>query len=335
VLGNRLVVKLQATIYNPSYNNLTNNGQVLGTTATPLDLVLLPALPGLPAISPGAQNLSVAQFGALTVNPGRYGTLTVNQYGTVTFTGGVYHFQSWSVNQYAKLYFAAPTEIRVAGRVSMLQYSTLGPAPSATTVQPKDIVLYVAGQNGNNGAINASPKAAVFGQGSTLQLNVVAPKGTIQVDQLANVTGAFLGRWVSVSQQVKLTLTSAFAQANSANAVSIVASTGEVTASPTVDTPVDEEQEEGDEDEEFPPVDLPVDPPVDEEPLPITWTHALFLPLVTATAAGNASAEPMEAEVIEEPAPVSDSSMRSVTPVEASEPDRATANQIFLPVVAR
>jgi hypothetical protein len=328
VLGNRVVVKLQARVYNPSYNHLTNNGQVLGTTATPLNLALLPALPSLPTITPSTQNLSVAQFGNLTINPGSYGTLTVNQYATVTFTGGVYHFQSWSVNQYAKLYFAAPTEIRVAGRVNIVQYSTLSPAPNATNVQPKDIVLYVAGQNGNNGAINATPKAAVFGQGSTIQLNVVAPNGTIQVDQLANVTGALLGRWVSVGQQVKLTLASAFAQTSAANAASTDPAVDEVTEPPAVEPPADEEQEGNDEDETTP----PVDPPVEEEPLPSTWTHALFLPLVTATAEGAASAQPLQASLIEEPAPaaapINDESNQSVT-------ERRIETRLLLPVVSR
>ncbi|RIK31045.1 MAG: hypothetical protein DCC55_36845, partial [Chloroflexi bacterium] len=323
VLGNRLAVKLQARVYNPSYNHLTNNGQVLGTTATPLDLALLPALPALPTITPGTQNLSVAQFGSLTVNPGSYGALTVNQYATVTFSGGVYHFQSWSVNQYAKLYFAAPTEIRVAGRVNVVQYSTLAPAPTATNVQPGDIVLYVAGQNGNNGAINASPKAAVFGQGSTLKLNVVAPNGTIQVDQLANVTGALLGRWVSVSQQVKLSLASAFGRTSTGNPAS--------PAEEITDPPVDEEQEDGDDNETIP----PVEPPVDEDPLPSAWTHALFLPLVTAAADDAAGVASIETEVFEEPTAMNETRLREAMPAEPVEPDSDTATRIFLPVVTQ
>ena len=83
-------------------------------------------------------------------------------------------------------------------------------APSATGLEARDLVIYVAGQNGQSGALGADPKAAVFGQLSKLKANVVVPNGTLLLRQSTEATGAFFGKWVQVGQQVKLTLDSRF-----------------------------------------------------------------------------------------------------------------------------
>ncbi len=211
LLGDTLFIQQQASLYNPSYNSWTNqNATVRGITATPLDVELIPALSGLPTITVGAQNLTVAQQKSLTLNPGSYGALTVGQQGTVTFTGGVYHFTDWSINQQAKISFQAATEIRIAGRLNVRQAVTIGPATNAPTLKASEVVFFVAGKNGTNGGLNEAPKSVVIGQQSTLNVNILAPNGTIQLDQAVNATGAFLAKWVSSGAQVKLTLDSSF-----------------------------------------------------------------------------------------------------------------------------
>jgi hypothetical protein len=210
LLGDSLFIRQGATVYNPAYNNITNNGTVLGTPVTPLTLTLIPGLPALPAITPGSQNFEVEQQGALTLNAGSYGDLVVRQRATITFTGGVYHFRSWDVGQLVELHFLAPAEIRIAGKLGVDQRSYLGPAPTAIGLTAKDIVIYVAGQNGQSGTLGADPKAAVFGQLSTLKANVVVPNGTLLLRQRTEATGAFFGKWVQAGQQVKLTLESRF-----------------------------------------------------------------------------------------------------------------------------
>jgi len=114
------------------------------------------------------------------------------------------------VGQSVNLYFPSPTEIRIAGKLGVDQRSYLGPTPSAAGLTAKDIVIYVAGQNGQSGTLGADPKAAVFGQITTLKANVVVPFGTLLLRQRTEATGAFFGKWVQAGQQVKLTLDSAF-----------------------------------------------------------------------------------------------------------------------------
>ncbi|MGH9935166.1 MAG: FG-GAP repeat protein [Blastocatellia bacterium] len=210
LLGDSIFIRQGANVYNPSYNDLTNQGTILGAPVTPLTLSLIPALPALPAITPGKQNFEVEQQGTLTLGAGDYGALVARQLATITFTGGVYHFQSWDVGQLVKLHFLAPTEIRIAGRLRVDQRSYLGPAPSAAGLAARDIVIYVAGRNGQTGSLGAVPEAAAFGQETTLNANVVVPNGTLRLLQRVEATGAFFGKWVRAGQQVKLTLDSRF-----------------------------------------------------------------------------------------------------------------------------
>ncbi len=213
LLGDSIFIRRGATVHNPSFNELDNNGTALGTSVTPLDLALIPELPALPAITPGTQNLVVGQNKRMTLDAGSYGDLVVRTRAKVTFTGGIYHFQSWDVGQQVELHFLAQTEIRIAGRLSVDQRSYIGPyldptaAPSLTA---KDIVIYVAGRNGASGALGADPKAAVFGQLTTLRANVVVPNGTLLLRQRTQATGAFFGRWLQAGPQVRLILESRF-----------------------------------------------------------------------------------------------------------------------------
>ncbi|MFN8440638.1 MAG: LamG-like jellyroll fold domain-containing protein [Caldilineaceae bacterium] len=233
LLGNTISLGQNASAYNLSYNSLRNNGKVLGVTATPLNLKFMPSLPALPTITAGTAAVNVAQNGSLTLNPGNYGAFNSNQNATITFKGGVYQFASFSAGQNAKLYFQAATEIRVAGRVSIGQGSLVIPAATATSLTARDIVFYVAGRNGTNGGLSETPKAVSIGQNSTLKLNLLAPNGTVQMDQTIVATGAFMGRWVSWGQNSTLTLASRFVTGASTATVQEV--------EPVVSTPPTEE----------------------------------------------------------------------------------------------
>ncbi|QQS46520.1 MAG: hypothetical protein IPM66_21890 [Acidobacteriota bacterium] len=213
LLGDSIFIRRGATVQNPSFNDLDNNGTALGTSVTPLDLALIPELPALPPVTPGTQNLAVGQNKRMTLDAGSYGDLVVRQRAKVTFTGGVYHFQSWDVGQQAELHFLAPTEIRIAGRLSVDQRSYIGPfldPAAAPWLTARDIVIFVAGRNGGSGALGADPKAAIFGQFTTLRANVVVPNGTLLLRQRTEATGAFFGKWIQAGQQVRLMLESRF-----------------------------------------------------------------------------------------------------------------------------
>ncbi|RME44663.1 MAG: PKD domain-containing protein [Chloroflexi bacterium] len=210
VMGDSLRLRRGAQVYDVYYNDLSGNGQVLGAHHTPLTLPLVSAFPPVPAFTPGTQDLEVPKNGTLTLDAGDYGTLRARKGATVVFTGGVYNFAEWDVREQVNLYFLAPSEIRIAGRLQVDQKSYLGPHPSATGLDATDILIYVTGQNGRSGRLGATPKAAKFGMRSTVIANIYVPNGTLWLRQKTRATGAFLGRWVVVGRNVEVKWQSGF-----------------------------------------------------------------------------------------------------------------------------
>ncbi|MEZ4869224.1 MAG: RICIN domain-containing protein [Caldilineaceae bacterium] len=255
LLADSIVVDNNGVIYNPSYNDLTGRGLVNGTRTTPLPLPLRAGLPALPTIAPGAQNVTVTQNGSQTLAAGNYGALTVNNNGTLVLSGGLYHFASWTVNQNAKVHFAAPSEVRIAGAVTISQNAFVGPQPGATSVNAHSIVLAVAGVGGQSGPGGFLRSVAVE-QNAILSAYVVAPNGLINFRQNVNATGAFIGKWVLVEQNTKVTRPSD----------STVAAAGSTDNSAAVDAPMDDASTDA--------------TPTDQTT--VAMTAVLYLPLVTA-----------------------------------------------------
>jgi len=208
VMGDSVYLKNGSQVHDVYYNELQGLGVVLGNAETPLALPIVGALPDVPTFSPGTQDFDVPQNGSLTIDAGAYGLLKARLGSTITFTGGVYDFSEWDVGDDVEVYFQAPAEIRVAGRLSVDQGSYLGPEPGVSGLDARDIVIYVNGRNGNTGGVGATPKAAKFGISTEIHANVYAPNGTLWLRQNGRFTGAFLARWVDLGIGAEATLVS-------------------------------------------------------------------------------------------------------------------------------
>jgi hypothetical protein len=147
----------------------------------------------------------VAQNGTLTLDAGDYGDLIAHNNSTVTFNGGIYTFTKWDVWQRVKIYFAAPTEIRIADKMDTDQNTFVGPAPSASGLTARDIRIIVMGINGGSGTV-----AGEIGTSNTVIANIYVPNGTLWIRSNAKATGAFIARWVHIAQSVELILESGF-----------------------------------------------------------------------------------------------------------------------------
>jgi hypothetical protein len=202
VLADSIVVDNNGVIYNPSYNDLTGKGNVLGTRTTPLVLPLRSGLPALPTITPGTQAVTVN--GNQTLAAGSYGALTVNNGATLVLSGGLYHFASWTVNNGAKVHFQAASEVRMAGALLVNQNGYVGPAPGVANLDANSIVIHVAGTGGQSGPGN-QPRSAAIEQNATITAYIVAPNGMINFRQNVNATGAFIAKWVLAEQNAKVT----------------------------------------------------------------------------------------------------------------------------------
>ncbi len=210
LMGDSVRVKEDAQVYDVYYNTLDLDGNTViqGMSYSPLDLPIVAAFPEVPDFTPGTQDFDVPKNESLTLDAGSYGLLKANKGATIVFTGGVYNFAEWDIEKDVNLFFEAPSEVRVAGKVKMDKNCYLGPAPGAEGVGAPDIVFYILGVNGDDGSLDDSPKAAVVGKDNTIIANIYAPNGTLHIRKGTDATGAFLGKWVLIGNDVALTLAS-------------------------------------------------------------------------------------------------------------------------------
>lgn len=213
VKANRIKVKNGAVIDSDVfYNELDNNGTINGAELPVLALPVLAALPSFVDAEPrpGAPDVFVPAGGSAVLAAGDYGIIDVNQGGTVVFSGGVYNVAEVDFGLSTSMLFDAPSEVRVAGKLSLDQGSVLGPN-DGSGLSAADIVFYVAGINGSSGALGATPKAAKLGIGTQVVASFYVPNGTLWLRQNTVATGAFLARDVDVGIGARVSLASAFA----------------------------------------------------------------------------------------------------------------------------
>jgi hypothetical protein len=209
--AHHLKVKLGALVARAVYyNELTNNGTITGALHTPLALPDLSTLPPFNSSPAGAQNIEVAQEGFISLDAGDYGDILVRAKGKLLFTGGVYNIRSLDTGDHAQLLFAAPSEVRVEDKFDTDLKAYIGPQ-EGSGISAADIIFYIAGINGNNGNLGATPKAAQIGINNTALANFYAPNGTLWIRDDTHATGAFWGKDVIVGIGVELTLESFFA----------------------------------------------------------------------------------------------------------------------------
>ena len=196
------------------YNGLLNNGTILGEEITPIDPERnpLPAsqLPPFQTANPSTNDITVGIGGSTQLAAGSYGILKVKKNGTVIFEGGVYDFEEIDGGISVDLLFDAPSTVRVDGKFKVQQNSMVVPSGVDPEMTAADIVFYVAGVNGNNGNLGATPKAAKIGLSSLAEANFHVPNGTLWIRQNADVEGAFVGRDVILGIGATALLTSAF-----------------------------------------------------------------------------------------------------------------------------
>ncbi len=192
-----------------AYNDLNNKGTIGGTEITPLSLPVFAELPPFFSGTPGATPVSVPDGGYATLPAGDYGAVTVGEDATLAFDGGTYNVASITAGDGASLLFEAASEVRVDGRFLSGQGDAIGP-DSGSGVTAHDVVFYVEGINGSDGAIDSTPLAAVIGHTNAVSANFYAPNGTLMIGHGSDATGAFLGRDVLVDVQAQVTLDSYF-----------------------------------------------------------------------------------------------------------------------------
>ncbi len=124
--------------------------------------------------TPGTTDVNLAQNQTVNLAPGVYRDLIVAKKGTVNFTGGVYVFRSVTIQREANLFFAAPSTVKVEGKMSTATLTKIQPGPGSTATAAT-IVWHIAGMNGTNGALASTPKPLEIATDNVLQANFYVP----------------------------------------------------------------------------------------------------------------------------------------------------------------
>jgi hypothetical protein len=206
---------------NVYYNTLSNQGTISGTQFTPLALPVFATLPPALIRPAGSTNVVVPNGGQLTLDEGAYGALTVGSGATVHLTGGGYAFASITISGSGSLRYAAPTDIVVNGRIDLGASAVVGPE-TASGLAASAMRIQVDGINGSTGAMTATPAAVHVGQSGKVSANIYSTAGTIILEQSVEGTGAFLAHDILVGRSGRLTISSAFNQAPTANPQTVV-----------------------------------------------------------------------------------------------------------------
>ncbi len=207
VRANKIKVKNNGVVDgNVTYNELIGLGTVNGELTTPLEplpLVDPENMPTFPEFAAGVDDIEVSRNDSSALDAGEYGNLRIRNGGTVTFTGGIYTFNEIRSGDNSRLLFLDESEIRIVDKFKAESGSYIGPAETAD-ITASEIVFYVAGINGNNGNLGATPKAAHVGLNNELFANLYVPNGTMLIKQGSNATGSFFGKDVQIGIGVEV-----------------------------------------------------------------------------------------------------------------------------------
>ncbi len=209
VSANRVKILSQATVGGTVfYRDLLDNSGTVGGSAGGLTLPVFNSLPPMFTGPSNGPDVSVGVGGSQTLTPGDYGDIFVDDDGVLTLGAGRYNVKSIDFMDDVTLSFQGLTEIRVADRIRTRRRATINATGSG--VGADEVVFYVNGINGADGALGSTPVAARIGSDSTVNANFFVPNGTLRVEVDTVASGAFLARDVQLDRGVQVNLATFF-----------------------------------------------------------------------------------------------------------------------------
>ena len=194
LIADSMRLKNGSSVFDVSHNSKVGNGVVNGIETTPLTLPVFSSLPTFNTATVGTTTIKANSFATTSVDAGNYDKFIARATSTVIFTGGVYHFADVTFRRDSKIYFGAPTEIRITDKLNTNQ-NVIVEGTAGSGVQASDIFFYVEGINGTStGALNDDRAAVDIGVNNSFSGNVYAPNGRVHVKNDSDVTGALFAR---------------------------------------------------------------------------------------------------------------------------------------------
>jgi hypothetical protein len=206
----------QAAAHSDRLGSFSSSGDVFyvdtidpgsGATYTPRIgyVPLFYSMPAVPSAGPGGPNMSFSGV-ANVLGAGNYGKLTLSSNAQLRLTGGTYSFSGIELKNGSALAFESAATVVVSGRVLVGNGATVGPT-AGSGIEPRDVVLTALG---TDGPAKKPGDAFTIGGMATVNADAYAPFGTISIGSFTQATGAFIGRWVVVADNVTLALSSSF-----------------------------------------------------------------------------------------------------------------------------
>jgi hypothetical protein len=214
VVGDTVRLGPGATVNNVVANAVVNRGaDVMGAVSKPDALPFVELRSPLPVLS-GRRDVAVRPLTGKVLAAGRYRDVDVGRRGTLTLTGGVYHFRSLALDGGASVIVTRPTELRIGRELSAEARSRLVPDPAVPGLTAAHLRVFVDGVDrncvhGRGGHDDGDGPAAVHvGASTVIQANVYAPRATIRLKRGTVVTGSLVGRRIQAGPDAEISLVS-------------------------------------------------------------------------------------------------------------------------------
>ena len=188
---------------NVFFNELENDGEIIGSQKTPLILPVVESLPKIPNLPPGNVSISVPTDETLNLAPGQYNEIFVDKGATLILDGdGKYSAASIETSKEANLFFNNATEFVIQNTVEIDRGSMVGPSETSN-ISASDIIIFV----GSSTEPEEETKVDIDRE-SVIDANIFAPNGEIDIDKEVIATGAFVAREIKIERDSTITLDS-------------------------------------------------------------------------------------------------------------------------------
>jgi len=209
VLADRIVIKPNAQVYDIYFNDLKEQGTVLGDRYSPLELPLFTSYPAEPDVSASSKDISLKSGENIILHSDEYGTLSTKQAARVVLSGGLYSFENWDLGPETEIVCNSPTIIVITGRLKAGPGLALGPSLEFEDLRSQDVQVFVNGFNSRKDQ-NSGQLAADFGPRLILRANLLVRNGSISIGTESSVVGALIGRWIMLGPNGNVALASSW-----------------------------------------------------------------------------------------------------------------------------
>jgi hypothetical protein len=228
IIGDSVQLRSTANVYSVIYNRelIDMGAEIRDQTYTPFSSepdspnYVPPWAPDISgSVQPGHSDLIVNTGTTETINS-NYRDVVIESNGILQLQTGIYSFRNLSLGSGSKLVCLGACEIRIAEHLFPGTKAYLGPYPvspppagDTSGLRPRDVVVYVAGEDGkikNKKETNKNPEVAIVGEGNRIRANVYVPNGTLLTREGCQLEGTFTGRNVVIGKKSTLWLDSAW-----------------------------------------------------------------------------------------------------------------------------